>query len=39
MLDWFLHLRRASVVRSNADYDAEVLCIGVVLLALGLVLL
>ena len=39
MLDWFLHLRRTSMVRSDGDCDAEALCIGVVLLALGFALL
>lgn len=39
MLDWLLHLRRASVVRSDAEYDAAVMCIGVALLALGIALL
>jgi hypothetical protein len=39
MLDWFLQLRRATVVRSNGECDAEALCIGVVLIALGLTLL
>jgi hypothetical protein len=39
MLDWFLHLRRTSLVRSDADCDAEAVCIGVVMLALGLALL
>jgi len=39
MLDWFLQLRRATVVRSTGDCDAEALCIGVVLMALGIALL
>jgi hypothetical protein len=39
MLDWFLQLRRANVVRSNGECDAEALCLGVVLIALGIALL
>jgi hypothetical protein len=39
MLNWFLHLQRTSLGRSDADFDAEALCIGIVLLALGLALI
>jgi hypothetical protein len=39
MLDWFLHVRRTSIVRSDGDCDAEVLCIGVLLLSIGVALL
>ena len=38
MLDWFLQLRRASLVR-DPECDAAALCVGVVLLALGVALL
>ena len=38
MLNWFLQLRRASLVR-DPECDAAALCVGVVLLALGVALL
>ena len=38
MLDWFLQLRRANEIRSNGECDAEAVCIGVALIALGLLL-
>ena len=37
MLDWFLHFRRATAA-GDAERDAEVLIVGVVLVATGLLL-
>lgn len=39
MLDWFLLLRRASAVQSDAEYDAAMMCVGAALLILGIALL
>ena len=39
MLDLFLRMRRATTTRLNADGDAEMIIIGVVLLAIGTSLL
>ena len=39
MLDWFLRLRRGSAMRLNAEGDAEMIILGVVLVAIGTIMI